>query len=382
MSDLTPNRFSMLLPTVPGPAAVAPGKPDPLSAIQTLSADDMAHMEALYDNPASRPKGETTHIDAIDAHFRWVPGYTNLLIAKPGRGKSELDRLFKLLRAVYAAKKSLNFVPEDMPKHAWYDSIIHALTGQNPDPESENPLPKIYYKRAMEWVREYFYVVVCPKGMGKTPEHILDIFEAGRAKLGIEHFTLDPWNKADHSGLVAAGGFQPYLVKNLGLITDWTQENQVYTTLIAHPKGGDRRRPGEAFAVPDAEDASGGPTFNDMMHSVSALDRPNMHITRNDPAVGFYQHKIKSHRRMGAKPGSIGEGSENPDVLITYDWRKNRYTFNGVDPLHTRLAQSLYAPELTQLADAQLPPSDRYDPNAGLNNSAFEEEYRPMGLRL
>lgn len=316
-------------------------KIDPLSAIQTLDATTWQQMERYYDNPTLRPKGSTTFIPTLDEHFKWMPGYCNLFTGWPGSGKSEFVRQLLLLQAVFAEKKTLIFAPEDMPKESWYDALIFSLTGQDPDPESFKPLPKAFYRRAKDFVSSYFEVVVCPKGYGKTPAHILDVFEAGRAKRGIHHFVLDPWNKCDHSGLLAAGGFQPYLVKELGNFTDWSVAEQTYLTLVAHPKGQLRPR-GEARAVPDSDGVSGGPTWDDMMHFIAAVYRPKVHVHRNDPAVAFYSHKIKSHRRMGAKPGSIGEGSENPDVLIRFDWQTARYSFNEVVPLADPLVYSLY----------------------------------------
>lgn len=328
-------------------------KQDPLLAIRGLDEELSARMEFYYDNPTKRPRGSTTHVDALDAHFKWMPGYTNLFTGWPGDGKSEFLRQLLLLDAVNAEEKSLCFIPEDMPEEAFYDAVIHSLTGMNPDSEVLGHLPRKYYQRARDWVREYFFVVLPPRGMGKTPGHILDIFEAARAKHGFKHYVLDPWNKCDHSGMAAAGGFQPYLVKELGAFTDWSVQNQTCLTLVAHPKGQLRPR-GEARAVPDSDGVSGGQTWDDMMHTINAVYRPQKHTQRNHPAVAFYNHKIKSHRRMGAKPGSIGEGSENPDVLVNFDWQTARYTFNGSTPLDTPLVYSLYGdPELiAKKADA------------------------------
>nr|GFC74275.1 hypothetical protein [Tanacetum cinerariifolium] len=199
-----------------------------------------------------------------------MPGYCNLFTGWPGSGKSEFVRQLLLLQAVFAEKKTLIFAPEDMPKESWYDALIHSLTGQDPDPEAQHALPKAYYKRAAEWVRGYFSVVVAPKGYGKTPGHILDVFEAARAKHGFDHYVLDPWNKCDHSGMVAAGGFQPYLVKELGNFTD----------------------------------------------------------------------------------------CENPDVLIAFDWKTARYSFNGTVPLAHPLVYSLYG-DMSKVAEPAPEPAPR-----------------------
>lgn len=353
-----------------GAAAPPPGpKCHPLDAVQSLDAATWETMARFYDHPDQRPRGATTFVPALDAHFKWMPGYANLWTGWPGSGKSEFVRQLLLLQAVFAEKKSLLFVPEDMPKEAFYDALVHSLTGQNPDPQAPNALPRRYYQRAAEFLREYVFVVVCPKHYGKTPGHILDVFEAARAKHGVCHFVLDPWNKCDHSGLQAAGGFQPYLVKELGAFTDWVVEAQTCLSLVAHPKGQLRPR-GEARAVPDSDGVSGGQTWDDMMHCINAIYRPHVHTQRNDPAVAFYSHKIKSHRRMGAKPGSIGDGSENADVRIDFQWQTARYFFNGVSPLNDPLAQSIYCDAGTEAQPAPAPPASANPFPHGLRTAA------------
>lgn len=334
LDDLDPRAP---LPT--GPHA-APAPTDPLAGLVRLDEELQAQMLGYYDKPQTRPRGRTTHVTALDAHFKWMDGYTNLFTGWPGDGKSELLRQLLLLEAVHAEKKSVLYVPEDLPADAWYDAAVHSLTGRNPDSEVPNCLPRRWYVRAMEWVREYFFLVQ-PKA-GRTPAHLLDTFEAARAKLGTTHHVLDPWNKLDHAGLTGAGGWQPYLVKELGALTDWSIATGACLSIVAHPKGQLRPR-GEARAVPDSDGVSGGQTWDDMMHTICAVYRPQKHLQRNHPAVAFYSHKLKRHARIGCKPGSIGEGSENPDVLIDFDWHSARYCFNGVVPLAHPLASSLYA---------------------------------------
>jgi twinkle protein len=326
-------------------------------------------MLGYFDKPASRPRGLSTHVAALDEIFKWMPGYTNLFTGWPGSGKSEFVRHLLLLDAVQLEKKSILFAPEDMPEDAWYDALIHSLTGQTPDSEIPGHLPRRYYVRAMEWAREHFFLVQPKRYGGKTPRHILDIFEAARAKHGTTHHVLDPWNKADHSGMNAAGGWQPYLVAELGAMTDWSVETGSCLTLIAHPAKKPRPR-GEAREVPDSDGVSGGQTWDDMMHTICAVYRPNVHAVRNDPAVAIYSHKLKSHRRIGAKPGSIGEGSETPDVLVNFDWKSARYTFNGVIPLDTPLASSLYADAVAVV------PAPVHRPLSGLRtHQDFQNEF-------
>jgi hypothetical protein len=40
----------------------------------------------------------------------------------------------------------------------------------------------------------------------------------------------------------------------------------------------------------------------------------------------------------------VGEGSERPDVSLSYDWQQARYLLNGVSPLACRTAEGFYIP--------------------------------------
>ena len=342
LDDLAPSARHAAAP-VAGKASAAP---DPLDSVLGLDGATQEQMLFYYDNPHLRPKGETTHFADLDAIFKWVPGWTNLLTAQPGVGKSEFKRQLLLCRAAFDGKKSLAFVPEDSPREAYFEALIHSLTGQDPDPTSYQPLSRERFQRAMEWVREYFYVIEPHKLQGRTPAHLLDICEAARAKYGIAHFDIDPWHKLDHSGQVAAGGIQPYLVNELGRLTDWCSQTQTYLGISINPRS-IARLPNEAWPVPDSDHLSGGPTWADFAATTMALDRPNRHVNRSDPAFAIYTRKLKNYRRASAKPGSIGEGTENPDVRIEFNWRTARYEFNGASPLAAPAVQQLYIPDFT-----------------------------------
>jgi hypothetical protein len=351
---------------------------DPLLSVVGLDTPTEEQMLFYYDNPHLRPRGETTHYPALDAHFKWMPGYLNVLTAWANDGKSELYRALLLPRAALDGKKSLVWAPEDMPREAYYDALIHSLTGQNPASDGYKPLPRLYYQRAMAWVREYFYVVQFAKGQGKTPGHIRDVFEAARVKLGISHFGLDPWHKADHSGMTSAGGIAPYLMRELGAFTDWSIETGSYLHIIANPKGKTRVK-GEAREVPDSDMISGGMGWDDLPHTIMAGYRPQKHVCRNNPAFAIYVHKIKSQRRMGAVPGSIGDGSENPDVLVTFDSDSARYLINGSSPLSDPRIQAIYAPELASPAPAR--PANSF-PVSNFENEPPASPLGTPGLRF
>lgn len=319
-------------------------RPDPAAALRPLNEETWQRMERDYQH--GRVKGETTHLPELDEHFKWMPGYCNVWTGWPGDGKTEFIYQLLLLRAVFKRKKSAIFSPENMPEEHIYDQLIHALTSQNPDQSWRNCLPLNRYLLAKEFIRDHFIVVYPNKGMGRTPQHLLEYFEAAIATYGVSHCLLDPWNKVDHSAMNALGGYEPYLVNVLGQLTDWTVDTKQSLTITAHPKRLDGMKFGQARPIPDGTSISGGQTWENMAHVIGTVYRPYKHYPKDDPlfrAVAIYLHKVKSHKLVGF-PGSIGQGSEHPEVDLTYDWQQARYLINGVSPLACRAAESFYIP--------------------------------------
>jgi hypothetical protein len=101
--------------------------------------------------------------------------------------------------------------------------------------------------------------------------------------------------------------------------------------------------------------------------------------------VAIYVKKVKSRKLVG-HAGSIGDGSENPDIRITYDWRTARYYINGVSPLDCRTAEELYlSDEELRARDDQRgtkPAVADYQPNTLRTAGAtdFDEQANPEQL--
>lgn len=325
--------------------------PDPAASLLPLNEVVWGRMVEAYENGGR--KGETTHIKELDPHYKWMPGYLNVWTGWMNEGKTEWIYQLLLLRAVLSAKKSAIYSPENMPEEDIYDQLIHSLTGQNPDKETPagRRLSLARYAMARDYVREMFVVVYPGKGHGRTPQHIMEYFETAIAKHGgaeskngIAHCLTDPWNKQDHSAINTMGGIEGYLMNTLGKLTDWTAETKQSLIVNAHPRQLPDMKQGQARPIPDSSHISGGQMWENMAHTVATYYRPWKHLGRTNELysdVAIYVHKVKSHKRVGF-PGSIGDGSEAPDVRITYDYRTGRYSFNGKAPLDCLEAEECY----------------------------------------
>jgi len=193
-------------------------------------------------------------------------------------GKTEWVYQMLLLRAVLAGKKSAIYSPENMPEEHIYNQLIHSLTGQNPDRDWRNCLPLHRYKLARDFVREHFVVVHPGRRQGRTPADLVRCFETAVAKDGVSQCLLDPWNKADHSALGIMGGYEPYLVNTLGMLTDWSIDTGQSLTITAHPRQLPDMKHGQARPIPDSSHIAGGQRYLCPSHARHHPHRQPQHL--------------------------------------------------------------------------------------------------------
>jgi hypothetical protein len=372
-----------------------PPKIDPQSALLHLDEATWERMEHAYNYGLE--KGDTCHIKELDPHFKWMKGYLNVWTGWMNEGKTEWVYQLLLLRAVLAGKKSALYSPENMPEEQIYDQLIHSLAGQNPDRDWQSCLPMARYKMARDFVREHFIVVYPRRGMGRTPKDLLGYFETAAAKFNTSHCFIDPWTKADHSAMASMGGDAPYLSHVLGDFSDWTTDTGQSLIITAHPRQLPDMKHGQARPIPDSSHVAGGQGWENIPHVAATYYRPWKHLGSSNPLyseVAIYVKKVKSRKLVGV-PGSIGDGSENPDIRITYDWRTARYYINGVSPLDCRAAEECYLPdeELRARDEMRAPlppkqPAPDFQPQtlATQGGSHFEQEgaqaWHPGGRQI
>lgn len=349
-----------------------PPKQAPASTLRYLDEPTWQRMEHAYHH--GLPKGETCHITQLDPHFKWKPGYLNVWTGWMNEGKTEWVYQLLLLRAVLAGKKSAIYSPENMPEEHIYDQLIHSLTGQNPDRDWRNCLSLARYRQARDFIREHFVVVYPGRGQGRTPADLVRSFELAITKSGVSHCLIDPWTKADHSAMASLGGYEPYLAHTLAMLTDWSIDTSQSLTITAHPRQLPDMRHGQARPIPDSSHIAGGQQWENLAHIVATYYRPWKHLGSNNPLfseVAIYVHKVKSAKLVGVR-GSIGDGSETPDVRINYQWLTGRYYINGVSPLDCRAAEECY------LTDEELRECD--DSRATSTAASVTADYQPHVL--
>ena len=165
-------------------------------------------------------------------------------------------------------------------------------------------------------------MAVCPgKGMGRTPQYLLSCFDVTIAWHSVSHCLLDPLEQGRPRRQERAGGYEPYLIHVLGQLTDWTVNTKQKLTITAHQAP--RRhapRPGPLHPRRHQQFGRADPGEHGLHH------RPGVPLPQALPrtdslfqAVALYLHKARSHKLVGFS-GSLGEGSERPDVAINFKW--------------------------------------------------------------
>jgi hypothetical protein len=371
--DHLPLDTAPLLPEDSKPAP-AP-KIDPATGLRPLSEPVWGRMVEGYNNGLK--KGETTHITQLDPLFTWMPGYLNVWTGWMNEGKTEWIYQLLLIRAALAGKKAAIYSPENMDEEHIYNQLIHSLTGQNPDRDWKNCLPMNRYQIAKAFVREHFVIIYPPRGGGRTPQHLLEYFEAAVSKDGVSHCLIDPWNTADHSGQSQRGAGDSYLANTLSGMQTWALDTKQSLIITAHPRQLPDMKQGQARPIPDSSHISGGQMWENMAHVVGTYYRPWKHLGTNSDQysdVAIYVHKVKSRKLCGVA-GSIGDGSLNPDVRITYSWETGRYYINGTSPLERREVEAFYIPAAELNAHHAVPAAAPQPPTPrSLPASTFEAE--------
>jgi twinkle protein len=347
--------FSDLVSQGPQPDGPPAKRRDRKAGLHYL--DDKVREQMVHEYRTGKPRGSTTHVPAIDKHFSWKPGDIILLTGWPNEGKTELLLQLMLLKSVFDGWRWALYMPENTPESEIYDTLVHALTGQPTDRLKPNCISLERYHLAMDFIGKHFVVVDVPEDSQEVPtlDCLLDYLDQAVEEFDIDGAVLDPWNQLAHD----TGGLRTdeYLSNKLSDCKRFAKRRKkpLCFVITVHPNKPQGHRSGDKLPVPDAFLLNGGSMWNNKADAILAPYRPNRHISKTDPAMAFYSHKIKKQKYVGI-PGSFGEGSENDSIVMTFDPVRNRHLFNGWSPLDHPKVQAIYAPELATAPITTMPP--------------------------
>lgn len=278
--------------------------------------------EILFDYKHGQPKGTTTYVRDIDPYFTHRKGEVTLWTGYNNDGKSQLLRYLLLLKSKYDGWKHGFFCPEDMPFQEFYTDLIETYQGKTADlfyDRSANHMTEEELLTGLEFANKHFYTVYPEKE--KTLDELLNRFSYMIRKYNLDTIVFDPYNQIEH--LIENGKREDlYISVFMSKLKAFAVKHNICLHLVAHQVTPKLMNNGK-FPKPSRYAIKGGGTFSDKADNVILIWRENRN-ERGDTGVTFISEKIKKRKLTGI----TGETSFN------FDFIKNRYTFEGHDPLN------------------------------------------------
>lgn len=263
-------------------------------------------------------EGNTTFFPEIDEKFKWLKGQLTVMNGFGNYGKSTFHTHLCLIRSVLAGDKWCVFSPEQSPAKMFYRDIIQQHTGKTFTKGLPNTITRKEMNDSLEFIHEKFFLVE-PQNDAPSPEYMIERFFEMIIKKGVDGCVIDPFNQlANHWDKFS--GRDLYLEKYLNTFKQFAKANNIYLTIIAHPKTPGRDNKNEA---PDVFSLSGGTMWNNKADNILCYHRPNRHLDPADPSCTFISQKIRFQQVVG-RPG---------DVDMVYDYKTFRFYINGKNPL-------------------------------------------------
>ncbi|MBA9078298.1 DnaB-like helicase C-terminal domain-containing protein [Rufibacter quisquiliarum] len=279
-------------------------------------SDVSKEMDHTFHN--GKPRGITTHIPDLDAHFTWKSGELTCVTGYPQHGKTEFTLFLMLLKAVYEGWRWVIFSPENYPAPELFDTLIHTYIGMSVDPYYGNRMSHNQYQRGKEFIDAHF-VYVYPQE-AHTPEVIREYVEYLTSGETFSGTLKDPWNKMVHS---YTGRDDLYLASQLPLEQKVAREKNLCSIITAHPRAPGNLKNGDDFPHPTQYNLSGGAMWDNMCDNILCLHRPDFLMDKTSTRTQFHSLKIKKQKLVGI-PGM---------VEFMFERRSNRYLYNGASPL-------------------------------------------------
>lgn len=274
----------------------------------------------IYGFENGQKRGETTYIDDVDKAWMWRKTEVNVWTGYENEGKSLFLNQLSVLKAYMDGDKFAVFSPENMPMDDFFNDLIEMFIGKTTDPfYSDYQMTKYEYLEAMSFINKHFFVVY------PDFDFKLDtIFEKVNylvKKEGIDHLIIDPYNTVEH--LMNGGEREElYISRFMAKLKRFAVEKDVSVNLVAHqntPRV--NKDDGNRYFKPMKSNIKGGGVFAQKADNVLFVWRPELALDFRNESVIFGSQKIKK-QKLVARPCDV-DG-------ITFNFKENRYYFNGV----------------------------------------------------
>lgn len=287
-----------------------------------FSIDDVE--DSLWNNYRNGQKrGTTTHVAAVDKAWTWREGEVTVWTGYQNEGKSLFLNQLAVIKAAYDGWKFAVFSPENTPIEDFFTDLVEMYIGKSADPVyKSNYMTEEEFKEGLDFVRRHFFMIYPDK------DFKLDtIFQKAKyliMKYGIRGLIIDPYNTIEHQ-MERGEREDLYISRFMGNLKRFSVANNISSHLVAHQLTAQKNeKDGGRYYKPDINKIKGGGTFADKTDNACTVWRPNRALNFKDPEVVFASQKIKKQKLVG-QPQEIEH--------IVFDIKKQRYYFNGSNPL-------------------------------------------------
>lgn len=229
------------------------------------------------------------------------------------------------MRILRHGEKFATFSPEDNPPEEYYHDFVEILLGCDCTPNNPYKPSEEVYNRAYDFISKHIFYVY-PKDISPTPEYIKQVFLELIIKEKVDGVDIDPFNQLSNDYEKNGARTDKYLETFLSDCARFSQVNNVYFWIIAHPKMM-RKDGGKDYPCPEVFDIADGAMWNNKMDNILVYHRPFFQSEPQNTVCEFHSKKIRRQKIVG-KRGS---------VIFNMSFRDRRFMFEDKDYLRLLL---------------------------------------------
>jgi len=282
---------------------------------------------------------ESTGIPELDIYFKFKRGELSLISGIGNYGKSTFLKYLLLIKAVKFGNKFAFFSPEDNPAEEFYHDMTETYLGCDCTKYNYQRPSKEVYERAYDWISKHIFYVY-PKDIAPTPDYIKERFLELIIKEKVDGCIIDPFNQLANA---YGGRSDKYLETFLSDCLRFSQMNNIFFLIIAHPHKLKKEQGEKNYPCPDVFEIADGAMWNNKMDNILIYHRPDHQTNPESNLCEFHSKKIRRQKTVGKKG----------ILCFELDRKKRRYYFNGHDYLGEFLT-----PEQTTM---KLPENKNFD---------------------
>jgi hypothetical protein len=311
----------------------------------------------IYRNGYKAVKG--VGVTDLDAIFKFNSGEITLLSGYGNYGKSSFWSWKLLMRILMYGEKYAFFTPEEMDVD-FYHNLTETLLGCDCTPDNPNQPSQDAYENAYDFISKYLFYVY-PKDLSPTPQYIKERFLELIIKEKVKGVVIDPFNQLANDYGSAGGRTDKYLETFLSDCARFSKQNNLFFSIVAHPKGGAKKDAHGNYPCPDVFDIADGAMWNNKMDNILIYNRPNHQVDPSSDLCELHSKKIRRQKIVGRKG----------TVTFNFNRRTRRFIFSGTDYMQKAIENSeFYKPKFNVFDPSRVVQTEfKITPNYGYDNS-------------